>query len=419
MLLYRIFLFCYRQAARIAALFNEKAAKWVKAQRTALSDIQNWQPQQPVIWMHCASLGEFEQGLPVLEAIRSQFPNYTLLLSFFSPSGYEPCREHPAADKVVYLPIDGKQTAADWVEKIQPSLVIFIKYEFWYYYLEALHNKKIPVLLVSAVFRPSQPFFHWYGGFYRKMLQFYAQILVQNESSARLLQTLSVPVPVMVAGDSRFDRVIQVAATPTSFPVIEEFIKGMPVFIAGSTWPEDDKALQHFVHNNPSVRHIIVPHLTDAASIDRCLQTYPHSVTYSNLMQQWEKGQSIPDNYSTLIIDTIGLLRSIYRYATLAYVGGGFGGEGIHNVLEATVYGKPVVIGPVYDKFIEATELVERKGILVVNNAIELETQLSELLKDASLRESIEHIAKQFTHDRGGAAQRVIQLIQEKRLLTK
>lgn len=417
MLFYRIFLFCYRQAARLAALFNEKAAKWEEAQKTALADLQEWQPPQPVIWMHCASLGEFEQGLPVLEAMRSHYPHHTYLLSFFSPSGYEPCRQHPAADKVVYLPLDGKQTSAEWVKKIQPSLVIFIKYEFWFYYLQALHSRKIPVLLVSAVFRPSQPFFRWYGGFYRKMLHCYDHILVQNQASARLLQNLSLPVTV--AGDSRFDRVIQVAAQAVSFPVIEKFISGQPVFIAGSTWPEDDKALQHFVNNNPSVRHIIVPHLTDKAGIDRCLQTYPRAITYSRLLQQDDTALSNAENYTTLIIDSVGMLRSIYRYATIVYVGGGFGAEGIHNVLEATVYGKPVVIGPIYDKFIEATELVERNGIVVVNTAIELEAQLFRLVHDAAARETIAQIAKLYTYERGGTAERVIQLIQEKRLLIK
>ncbi|MCA6487543.1 MAG: 3-deoxy-D-manno-octulosonic acid transferase [Chitinophagaceae bacterium] len=420
MLLYRIFLLLYPLAARLAGFFNIKARKWTKAQAAALNEIEQWQPKRPVIWMHCASLGEFEQGLPVLQAIRREYPGYAILLSFFSPSGYEPCSQHPIADKVVYLPLDGPHTAKRWINSIHPALVIFVKYEFWYFYLQALHNRNIPVLLIAAIFRSSQPFFHWYGGLYRKMLAFYHHILVQDQSSADLLATLAVSVPVVVAGDTRFDRVLQIAQNPITFPAIETLIQGKKVFVAGSTWPEDDKALRHFVSNTPEVFHIIVPHLTDAATIERCLQTYPDSISYSEWQKKGMTSQAnMSGQYKTLIIDTIGMLSSLYRHATVAYVGGGFGAEGIHNVLEATVHGIPVVIGPVYDKFREAVELVERKGIYVAATVIELDAHLILLLKDENLRSSTGETAKKYTREGAGSADKVIQIIQAKRLLTR
>lgn len=419
MLLYRIFLLLYPLAARLAGFFNEKARKWSKAQVTAPGEIDRWQPKKPVIWMHCASLGEFEQGLPVLQAIRREYPGYEILLSFFSPSGYEPCCQHPVADKVVYLPLDGPQTARTWVEKINPALVIFVKYEFWFYYLRALHSRHIPVLLIAAIFRSTQPFFHWYGGLYRKMLACYQHILVQDQASADLLSSLPGSTSVTIAGDSRFDRVIHIAQNPVNFPEFETLLQGKKVFIAGSTWPEDDKHLRHFVTNTPDVFHIIVPHLTDAATIERCLETYPDSISYTEWKKRWVSEPTHPNQFNILIIDTIGVLSSLYRYATVAYVGGGYGAEGIHNVLEATVHGIPVVIGPIYDKFREAVELVEKKGICVATTAIELEAQLLQLLNDVSLRTSIGEIAQQYTREGAGSAEKVIQLIQAKRLLTR
>lgn len=419
MVLYRIFLFFYPLAARLAGLLNVKALKWWRAQRTALKTIQLWQPKEPVIWMHCASQGEFEQGLPVLEAIRKEYPGHEILLSFFSPSGYESFQKHPVADKVVYLPLDGPSTAENWVEKINPVLVIFIKYEFWYFYLQSLHRRQIPVMLMAAVFRPSQPFFKWYGSLYRKMLSFYQIILVQDNASAQLLQSLTIPLNTLVAGDSRFDRVLQIAQQPNSLPALESFIAGKDVFIAGSTWPEDDKALQHFVQQNNQICHILVPHLTDPSSIARCLQVFPGSITYSQWEDQW-KNHKIPSiRPGSLIIDRTGMLSTLYRYATIAYIGGGFGAEGIHNILEATVYGIPVVIGPIFDKFLEAIDLADRGGLLVAKNALELEGQLQQLLNDSHRREQIGTIAREFTKEGGGAAKRVLQLIQENRLLTR
>lgn len=419
MLLYRIFLLLYPLAARVAGIFNVKARKWCQAQENALADLEQWQPQKPVIWMHCASLGEFEQGLPVLEAIRRNYPDYEILLSFFSPSGFEPCQHHPIAEKVVYLPLDGPHTAKAWVKKVQPAMVLFIKYEFWYYYLHALRSSNIPVLLVSAVFREEQPFFQWYGGFYRKMLACYNHILVQDAASARQLQTVNTSIPVTIAGDSRFDRVLQIAAQPHSYPEIEEFIRDTNVFIAGSTWPEDDKALQHFVNHTPGIRNIIVPHLIDADSIEKCLQLYTNSITFSDYLKRApEEKQNLP-HHRTLIIDKMGMLSRLYRYATIVYVGGGFGADGIHNVLEAAVYGKPIVIGPIYDKFLEAVELVAQNGLVSVASAIELEEKLQLLLKDAGIRATLGAKAQQFTRSGGGAAERVIQIIQENRLLTR
>ncbi len=418
MLVYRLFIFLYPLAAQIISWVSPKARLWCEGQKLAFNQIKDWNPGKPVIWMHCASLGEFEQGLPVLESIHQQYPGYALLVSFFSPSGYEACKNHPLPDRVVYLPMDSPSQSQEWLAIVKPAFVLFIKYEFWYYYLSTLQQQKIPVILVSAIFRQQQIFFTWYGGFYRKMLSLFTQILVQDEASVQLLSEIQVTTPVTIAGDTRFDRVHQIANQPKSWLAIENFVQQDPVLVAGSTWPEDDKELQHFANNHLAVKHILVPHLTDAASLRKCQETFPGALLYSAYEAAFLQGIPISDS-SILIIDRIGMLSSLYRYASVAYIGGGFGAEGVHNVLEAAVYGKPVVMGPTFQKYLEATELVDKGGAITVNNGQALDSALQALFDNETERKKMGQIALDYTVSKRGATNKVLQVIQENRLLIK
>lgn len=418
MLLYRLFIFLYPLAAQLISWVSPKARLWCKGQRIAFSQISDWNPDKPVIWMHCASLGEFEQGLPVLESIQQQYPGHALLVSFFSPSGYEACKNHSLPDRVVYLPMDSPSQSQEWLAIVKPAFVLFIKYEFWYYYLSALQQQKTPVILVSAIFRQQQIFFRWYGSFYRKMLNLFTHILVQNEASVQLLSEIQVTTPVTLAGDTRFDRVQQIANQPKSWPAIENFVEQHPVLVAGSTWPEDDKELQHFVNTHPAVKHILVPHITDEARLQQCKEIFPGALLYSAYEAAFLQGIAVPDS-SILIIDRIGMLSSLYRHASVAYVGGGFGADGVHNVLEAAIYGKPVVMGPIFHKYLEATELVDKGGAITVNIGEALDKTLQSLFDHEIERKKIGQIAQEYTLSKRGATSKVLQVIQENRLLIK
>lgn len=417
MLLYRLFIFLYPLAAQLVSWVSPKARLWCEGQRIALRQIRDWNPTKPVIWMHCASLGEFEQGLPVITALQKQYPGHAILVSFFSPSGYEACKNHPIPDRIVYLPMDSPSHADEWLAVVKPSFVLFIKYEFWYFYLSRLQAQKIPVILVSAIFRKQQIFFKWYGSFYRKLLDYFTHILVQDAASAKLLHEIRCKPPVTIAGDTRFDRVQEIANRPSSWPAIEHFIQQHPVLVAGSTWPEDDKELQHFVNHQPAIKHILVPHLTDEASIRNCKDIFRGAVVYSEWEAAFTKGTALPAT-NLLIIDRIGMLSSLYRYATVSYVGGGFGAEGVHNVLEAAIYGRPVIIGPVYHKYLEAVELITCEGGVSTTSAKELEKILSELFEDTARRTTMGKLALEYTLSKVGATDQVLRVIQENRLLT-
>lgn len=416
MLLYRLFIYLYPLTARLMSIFSPKARRWCRGQQTAFSQIPKQPHNKKIIWMHCASMGEFEQGLPVLKQLKNQYPQFSILVSFFSPSGYEACKNHSIADWVVYLPMDHPRKSAQWISEIHPELVIFVKYEFWYYYLAALHQQKIPVILISAIFRQHQLFFHWYGGFYRSMLQFFKHILVQNEDSAALLKSIGILDGVTITGDTRFDRVLEIARNPTHYPAIEQFIQKEPVLVAGSTWPEDDKELQHFVNHHPNIQMIIVPHHIDQDAIRQCKEIFPGAVCYSDFERDWQDSNQYK-GINKLIINRMGMLSSLYKYATVAYVGGGFGAEGVHNVLEATIFGKPVVIGPEYSKYLEVTQLVEQGGVIAIRTTQELNNTLQNLFENKEICSSTGKKANEFTITQTGATQKVMQVIQENRLL--
>jgi 3-deoxy-D-manno-octulosonic-acid transferase len=363
--------------------------------------------------MHCASLGEYDQGRPILEQFKSLYPNYKLVLTFFSPSGYEVQKQNKFADHIFYLPIDSKKNAQQFLDLINPSLIVFIKYEYWYYYLKEANRRKIPLLLASGIFLPNFSFFKWYAKTRREMLGFFTYFFVQTENSKQLLHSINID-NVNVTGDTRFDRVLQVASEAKTFPEVERFIGNSRMIVAGSTWTEDDEELDHFANTHGELRFIIAPHDITKERLKECCKLYKHSVLYSDYI----KNETLKENANTLIIDNIGMLKFLYRYATICYVGGGFGNDEIHNILEAAVYYKPVLFGPAHENFSEATELISKGGAFDVEDAIELEDQLEELLSDNNLYNQACKIAGEYVRDNAGATDAIMQYIQENRLLT-
>lgn len=412
---YNLFLFLYPLGARFLSIKNEKAKKWLSGRKNIFDKLAAEISQdKPIIWIHCSSLGEFEQGKPLIEKLKQEYGSIKILLTFFSPSGYEVQKHYKAADHVFYLPLDSAWHATRFFDIVNPALVIFIKYEFWYYYIIEAKKRNIPLVLASAVFRKSQPFFQWYGDFHRKMLQSFSYLFVQDENSVELLSSINIS-NVAITGDTRFDRVLAIVKEFQPIDFISRFCGSHPVIVAGSTWTEDDEELDHYANTNQHIRFIIAPHDISKARIDECLSLYKNATTLSALKQT---NNEQPPTNNVLIIDNIGLLSKLYHYATITYVGGGFGADGVHNVLEAAVYGKPVVFGPEYDKYIEAVQLVEEGGAFSIASALELEQQLNQLFDDEFLYKQACLASKQFVEANAGATEKIMQYIQEKRLFT-
>jgi 3-deoxy-D-manno-octulosonic-acid transferase len=411
---YQVFLWLYWCGAIALAPFNQKAKLWLSGRKGVFEGLGHFfsEQQRKTVWFHCASLGEFEQARPLLEAVRRQYPQYCILLSFFSPSGYEVRKKYDGADYVCYLPMDGAASAARLLSIVQPSLVIWIKYEYWHFYLKAIRQRNIPLLLVSGIFRKEQPFFKSWGNFHRAMLRRFSFLFVQNALSKQLLDTIGFAGNTAVSGDTRFDRVIAIAAEAGSIPAIARFVGASPVIVAGSTWEEDEETLDHFANTHPGIKFIIAPHEIDEEHLKDIEKLFPRSIRYSSLA-----GITDPA-VNTLIIDNIGMLARLYQYATIAYIGGGFGNDGVHNVLEAAVYGKPVVFGPVYEKFAEAVALVEAGGAFDIDNALELEQTIDDLLNDKEAYQQAAAAAGAYVNANRGATGIIMHYIQEKRLLT-
>ncbi|WP_295119183.1 glycosyltransferase N-terminal domain-containing protein [uncultured Chitinophaga sp.] len=406
----------YRLGVGAAALMgNKKAKKWIDGRRNVWASLGGaMEGAGKVVWVHAASLGEFEQGRPVMEAIRLQYPDYKLLLTFFSPSGYEVRKDYKGADYVCYLPLDTHTNARRFVKTVNPALSIFIKYEFWYHYLEALRHYQAPVLLISGIFRPGQVFFKSYGGMFRKLLRQMEHIFLQNRDSVALLQNIGVQ-HVTLAGDTRFDRVWELQKHPLELPLIAQFCRDQRVLVAGSTWDDDEAVLEEWWQAVPEGHHrllIIAPHEISDSHIARLKERFPGSVSYSALAAGNEAQAA-----KVLIIDNVGMLSALYRYADITFVGGGFGKDGIHNLLEPAAYSKPVIIGPVYHKFHEAIMLVELGGAMVITNAQTLQTTVA-MLENAEKYGQKASIAGRFIEDNQGATERIMHYIQEKRFLT-
>lgn len=420
-ILYQLFVFLYPKAAWLLGWKNEKARKWVKGRKGLFKSLSSYFYQQkaPVIWIHCASLGEFEQGRPILESLKKHYSNHKILLTFFSPSGYEVEKNYSGADYISYLPMDSARNAYRFFNIVQPSLIIFIKYEFWHYYSKEASERKIPLILASGIFREDQSFFQWYGGFYRKILENFTQFFVQDEQSFKLLQKIGLGDKTIISGDTRFDRVIEIAEQFKPIPAIASFCNNATTIVAGSTWTEDDEELDHFVNKHPAIKCIIAPHEIEKERLDECLRLYKNSILFSAYEQAIIKNEAFAIEPQVLIIDNYGMLTKLYHYATVCLVGGGFGGDGVHNVLEAAVYGKPIIIGPVYDKYIEAVDLVENGGCIEVENALELEDAMNELLDTTNpLYQESAIAAKNYVYKKAGATKKILDQIQVNLLLT-
>lgn len=405
----------YKAAVSLSATLgkNQKAQQWLKGRENPWPGLEAaLRGKGPVIWVHAASLGEFEQGRPVLEALRKDYPGHAIVLTFFSPSGYEVRKDYKGADYVCYLPLDTAANAARWMKTVKPQLAIFIKYEFWYHYMTASYARKVPVLLISGIFRDNQVFFKWYGGLFRKLLRQMRHLFVQNETSLTLLHNIGIQ-QVTIAGDTRFDRVWALRLQPVSLPAIERFITGTKVLVAGSTWPEDEKLLAEWWHNGGAAGRqlILAPHETDAGHIRDIHRLFPDAVLYSAFAAGESAGGRV------MIIDNVGMLSALYRYSSISYVGGGFGKEGIHNILEPATYGKPVIIGPVYQQFNEAVMLVQLRAAIVVNDVASLDRNIT-ALNDMYYYQQITEITGRFVEEHQGATEKILRYIRENGFLS-
>jgi len=411
---YNIFLLLYRTGIRIASLWNKKARLWLDGRKNIFDHLSAELRTQDskIIWFHCSSLGEFEQGRPVIEKLKSQNPDFKFLLTFFSPSGYEIRKDYKGVDWVFYLPLDSKANAKFFFEIVKPSLVVFVKYDYWYYYLNECKNRKIPLLLVSGIFRKDQPFFKWYGNLHRSMLNCFTHFFIQDKESLQLLQSTNI-INATVAGDTRFDRVSEIAENFTPIPEIEKFCSDSPVLVAGSTWPQDENLIKDTTVNFPDFKIIIAPHEIHREHIDQLKLIFPNAMLYSQLKAH----NTQPITSNCLIIDNIGMLSKLYHYATIAYVGGGFN-KGIHNILEAAVYGRPVLFGPNYKKFKEAVGLIEKGGGICITSSNEFSAILQKLINNKTELELSSKNSFEFVKQNKGATEKILDYIKANRLLT-
>ena len=396
----------------ILSPFNDKAKKWVRGRRGLLAQIaREVDPKTRPIWFHFASLGEFEQGRPVLEAIRLQRPGIPVVITFYSPSGYEIRKNTPLAEHVFYLPEDTPANAKAFIRLIHPSLAIFTKYEYWPFYFRTLAAQGIPLYVISAIFRPNQIFFKAYGGFFRKTLSHVTHFFTQNKDSLDLLARLGF-TNATLAGDTRFDRVVALPQNRKHLPEIESFIADSPVLVAGSTWPADEERLSQLHPAFPEWKMIIAPHEIHEAHLRAIEQQFPASIRFSKLSPSVAPSGSLTEN--VLIIDNIGMLSSLYGYGQIAYIGGGFG-VGIHNTLEAATYGVPVIFGPHYQKFQEAKDLLVKGGGFSIGSTEELRLVFKRLTTGSS-REAAGKIAGRYVQEQAGATAVILQLLLKKEL---
>jgi len=402
--LYTLGIFMYGLLIRLAALFDRKASVWVKGRKNLFRHLEKALKEgnpdaRPVIWFHASSLGEFEQGRPIIEAFRTTYPCYRILVSFFSPSGYEVRKNYEHADFVFYLPLDTPSNAKRWIATIRPVMAVFIKYDFWFNLMDELHRNGIPVYFVSALFRPRQHFFQFYGSWFREQLDAVSWFFMQNEQSRALLESIGKK-NASVAGDTRFDRVFTIASQRKSFPLIDRFCAHKPVFIGGSTWREDENLILPLTEDpNLDFKFIFAPHNTSPERIQALKERLKKPVmTYSELT---EKNAAETD---VLIIDSVGILAQLYQYATLAFIGGGFG-VSIHNIQEPITFGIPVFFGPNYKKFREAADLVALGGAFCVHTAAELDQQVKILLIDPASHQRISTICHDYVNENRGATE--------------
>jgi len=408
--IYNFILLFTSQLLKILAFFSPKLNLFVEGRKSVFVTLKNEiQAIDKTIWFHAASLGEYEQGLPVIEKVKQKYPNHKIIITFFSPSGYEVRKNNTVADVTVYLPLDTISNAKQFVQIVHPEMVFFIKYEFWPNYLNELKNQNINTYLISGIFRENQAFFKWYGGFYRKALYTFDYFFVQNDSSKTLLKSIGF-TNVKVSGDTRFDRVVAILERDNTLDFIEQFrdsstsLGKTKMVVIGSSWPKDEELLVNYINqSSDDVKFIIAPHNIDKNQILN-LKTLisKKTILFS------EKDNDDVSNYAVFIIDTIGILTKIYSYADIAYVGGGFGNPGVHNILEPATFGIPVAIGPNYSHFSEATALVNLEGCLTIQNQTQLNEAFDLLLQNEDERLEKGHICSTFVQMNKGATQTIM-----------
>jgi 3-deoxy-D-manno-octulosonic-acid transferase len=385
-----------------ASPFNKKANLWIKGRKNI-----KYRHFDKSAWFHFASLGEYEQGLPVLSGFKAQHPAIAIVITFFSPSGYEIRKNTPYADAVYYLPLDTAANARHFINAINPTIAVFTKYEYWYHYFNELNRRNVPLFVISGIFRPGQVFFKWYGGLHRRMLGFVTHFFVQDEDSKTLLQQINI-THVTVSGDTRFDRVWANAQGPKSFPIIAEFKHGHKILIAGSTWPEDEALLAQLVKDYHGWKFIFAPHEINDEKINKLVALLP--LVSAERYSQVSNLKSDITNHDVLIIDNIGMLSSLYQYGDIAYIGGGFG-AGIHNTLEAAAFGLPVIFGPNYKRFKEARDLVSRELGFSIKDRVELKAAFSFLAEDETQRKNISKKIKDYVKEHTGATEAIMKSI--------
>jgi 3-deoxy-D-manno-octulosonic-acid transferase len=402
-LLYNTGIHLYTAAIRVAAMFNPKAKLWVEGRRNLFEKMeQTISSGEPLIWFHAASLGEFEQGRPVIEDIRKKFPQHKILLTFFSPSGYEIRKNYAGADYIFYLPADTRANVRRFLAIAKPQMAFFIKYEYWLNFLNALQINNIPTYLFSAIFRPDQIFFRWYGALFLNALKSYKHIFVQNNESKILLENAGIE-SVTVSGDTRFDRVAAIASTVKHLQLVVDFVGKNPVFIAGSTWPADEQLIAQYIKSsNNSFKTILAPHEIEKEHLDFICNLLPNRL----LRYSQAEGKNLAD-YDILLIDNIGMLSSLYQYGTVSYIGGGFG-KGIHNTLEAATFGLPVLFGPNYQKFSEAKQLIALGAAFTFETNDQLTNLLDKLFADKELCHNAGDAARNFVQNNTGASRTIL-----------
>ncbi len=405
-IIYNFILAAYKFLISIASAFNPKAKKWLKGRKNVYKvleeKLKDFKDSDGNVWFHAASLGEFEQGRPIIEKYKKAFPNDTIILTFFSPSGYEVQKKYQVADIVIYMPLDTKKNVSRFLQLVNPKTAIFIKYEFWYNYLTQMKKMGVKIILASAIFRREQVFFKPYGEFFRNMLNCFEHIFVQDVGSVSLLESIGFS-QVSITGDTRFDRVVEIAENPNHIEIAENFIGDKFTFVFGSTWEKDEDILVEYINQSGSeVKYIIAPHEITSSHIKSLQKKLDRSsVLYSSFELDNDNDKQV------LIIDNIGMLSSLYAYGQIAYVGGGFG-DGIHNILEAAVYGMPVVFGPNFGKFREARDLVEEEGAFVITDFNELKDKLDNLLTKKRDLEAASRICRDYVELHTGATDVII-----------
>jgi 3-deoxy-D-manno-octulosonic-acid transferase len=397
-LLYTCIVRLYGLLIRLYAPFNSKAKLWIDGRKTLFERLSKTDiAEHNVVWFHCASLGEFEQGRTVIEKFRKEQPQYKILLTFFSPSGYEVRKNYIEADYIYYLPLDTISNARKFIKMVRPTLVFFVKYEFWYNYIKVLSDESIPFFYISAIFRPGQVFFRTYGSWFRHQIKKATHFFVQNESSAKLLTSIGIH-KFTLSGDTRFDRVYAITQQATRNSIVENFCNGHRIILLGSSWQEDEKLVQQVLLALPEdIKIIIAPHETKISRVNEIKEQFS-AITFSELSLD-----TTLDN-KVLCIDTIGILSSLYAYANIAIIGGGFG-KGIHNTLEAATFGIPIVFGPNYSKFKEAVDLLNLQAAFSINNAKDLTEILERLLSNTEFYTNASHGAKNYVGKNIGATE--------------